>query len=934
MKINSINSYTNIQCIQNKKIQTNTISSIQPSFLGTPRVDKSMVRFYEFNLNRFPSTVKNFLEGIADKFKFTPLEAQKSAFIALLQAKNIKDVKELFPEESLFADLKNIEETKATNGILGIYREFKDLFDNGILKNGEDLSVYLLKKIFLEAKTLDEINSDIKKDLNEDVKTEFERRYKDSEYIVSSTLKSLGIMRPDTAYQNSLKFTREGYSDEFGLKISQAQLKYWNSLNDEQKFEILSKRCEGRDNWWNNLSYDEKLELAAGVDSEEDLYKNYKKFVRARKKEIKDGTSTQTLERPTGKIKIGTSDLKDIDIFNLWFRKNIEKFYALLSEADKDSVHIKRVRKLAVRWQEMTSEERTELINKMREGREPLRFAMIDAWNHSRALIKELSDFLSAQQILKPVEMLYDTKEFSEFQSKIMTEFWENHRDLAEEFGQNLSKAISRVETSIQRGQFEDLKQEIFRDRAYRIKLIAREKYIEEQKLKEAEQQKVVEEKAIEKVYDYKQEFREAYKQHLNSDKILPANYVEEMMELILDGYPQDIIEKMTQVYKTGTNMPSEVIEAMSIVGTENNRQRGVRLQNAITTAIANELCAKGANPMFYGMDSNFLIVAYGNKMRENLPKKQLPDANRIQRLYNEYKKELTEEEVYNIADKYFIAKNTEGNEPENNKKLADYIKSYGRSLLILFSDKSAFSDEIKIQFNDKFLKFMPKELKEIYLPLFENSEDIIKERQIQQIRGQLSRRFDFMPEDFLSTYTQESSFVIRLQEKSNAFNNDAYKIKNFKEKMCIKRTGANLEGSCLKIPKYLAPKNSKIKILSAEQSLADELYRVTGNEKLYSLEVEDLCNIFELFSAMKGNKNLEITDEYNDIVLCAKIKPNKNRVFQKYKEYVAELTERADDIFEENYIEDEEELVCALNSETGNDVRDEYIRTRIKAYV
>ena len=108
MKISSINSYEYKQTTQNKHTRTNTINHTQPSFLGTPRVDKSMVRFYEFNLNRFPFTVKKFLEGIADKFKFTPLEAQKSAFIALLQAKNIKDVQELFPEESLFADLKNI----------------------------------------------------------------------------------------------------------------------------------------------------------------------------------------------------------------------------------------------------------------------------------------------------------------------------------------------------------------------------------------------------------------------------------------------------------------------------------------------------------------------------------------------------------------------------------------------------------------------------------------------------------------------------------------------------------------------------------------------------------------------------------------------------------------------------------------------------------
>ena len=228
----------------------------------------------------------------------------------------------------------------------------------------------------------------------------------------------------------------------------------------------------------------------------------------------------------------------------------------------------------------------------------------------------------------------------------------------------------------------------------------------------------------------------------------------------------------------------------------------------------------------------------------------------------------------------------------------------------------------------------MPKELKELYLPLFNDSEDIIREKQIQQIRGQIARRFDFMPEDLLNTYTQEAAFVIRLQEKTNAFDNDAYSVKSFKEKMCTKRTGTNLEGTCLKIPKYMSTAENKIKLLSAEQALADELYRVTKNEKLYYIELEDFWNIFELFSKMKGNKNLEIIDASNDISLLAKTKPNKNNVFIKYKEYVNELKDRAEDIFDGNNIKDKEELLFALNPITDNPERDANIKQRMKAYL
>lgn len=928
MKINSINLYTT-QNIYNKTQNKNV------NFGGTPRVDKSMLRFAEVNADRFPFTVKKFLEGLTDKFKFTPLEAQKEAFIELKQARTIDDVKKLFPQEELFINLKQLKDTKAAVGLLAIYREFKDIFENGILTNGEDLSVYLLKKIFLDSKTLDEINADIDKDLNPDIKNEFRRRNPNSDYILSSTLKALGITRPDTAYQNSLKFTREGYSDEFGLKISQAQLKYWNSLTDEQKFEILSKRCEGRDNWWNQLSYEEKLELAAGVDSEDDLYRAYKKFVRTGKKEIREGKSEQNLERPTKKIKIGPAKLNDKDIFNLWFRKNIEKFYSFLSEADKDSVHIKRVRKLAVRWQEMTPEEKTELINKMREGREPLRFAMIDTWNHSRVLIRELSEFLKSQQILKPVDLLYSTEEFSEFQSKVMTEFWNNHRDLAEEFGKNLSRAIARVESSIQRGQFEDLKQEILRDRAERIRILNWEKAKEEQKVLEEQKAKELERKSAEITVkpDYKEEFRDAFRLYMNKDKILPPSYVDEAANNMLEDLSQDIIEKITEAYNSNSIMSEELINA--IKENKNNKKissRMVRLERALEAAISNELYAKSHNPNIFAVDSLSVFGIYKKIMHDQPYGKKRPDANRILRLYNEYQKDLTDSELKEIVNNYFILE-TDKNLEEDQKLIADYVASYGKSALILFSDKNAYPNEIKNKFNEKFLKLMPQRMKEICVPFYRSLGDIIAEQTIQQIRGKIARRFDFMPSDFLNSYTQEVAATIRIYKVSNISESQMYSIESFQNKMCKKRTKGDNSSSYLKIPKYSIPNTNKIKVLAAEQALADELYRITGSETVYGFEIEELCNAFEMFSNMEKG-GMELADENRQIILSAKIKPNKNNVHTKYREYLNELNDRKDDIFDEYNIKDSEELICALNPDENNKIRDEYIRKRIEVYI
>ena len=55
-----------------------------------------------------------------------------------------------------------------------------DLYGIGALRDNEDLTVYLVKKIFLESKTIDEINQDLENDLQEDFKVDFKSSNPDS----------------------------------------------------------------------------------------------------------------------------------------------------------------------------------------------------------------------------------------------------------------------------------------------------------------------------------------------------------------------------------------------------------------------------------------------------------------------------------------------------------------------------------------------------------------------------------------------------------------------------------------------------------------------------------------------------------------------------------------------------------------------------------
>ena len=94
--------------------------------------------------------------------EITPLQAQWNAFEYLTICESIQDVKETYPDEPLFQNLKEAEQTKANRGFLYDVR----LGHSNLLKSGEtllddgqnSLSVYLLKKIFLEGKTISEIN--------------------------------------------------------------------------------------------------------------------------------------------------------------------------------------------------------------------------------------------------------------------------------------------------------------------------------------------------------------------------------------------------------------------------------------------------------------------------------------------------------------------------------------------------------------------------------------------------------------------------------------------------------------------------------------------------------------------------------------------------------------------------------------------------------
>lgn len=230
----------------------------------TERLNRTPENFYaqEFNRNNMPVTVKDYLfENFDERHHMPPAQLQREAYQYLALADNVNEVKDLYNNEPLFKDLKSIDDTKPSKGILLLLKWDKQTSNTPIFKDksNNDLTVYLLKKVYLEGKTLDEINKDFDKDTTEEIKREL--GVKDGKYFAQSTLRSLGIRYPNLSYYNSFLATRNDkeyvppvrkpsthtVSDETRQKLSEASKSWWAGLNEIERTEQIKKMMEGRD---------------------------------------------------------------------------------------------------------------------------------------------------------------------------------------------------------------------------------------------------------------------------------------------------------------------------------------------------------------------------------------------------------------------------------------------------------------------------------------------------------------------------------------------------------------------------------------------------------------------------------------------------------------------------------------------------------------
>lgn len=904
------------------------------------RVDKGLSRFYNANASRMPITVKTYIETISDKTLQTPLNAQKNAFAGLIGLTSVLSVQQAFPQEELFSELKEADESKATRGILGVYRENKELLkvcEQGILNNNENFTVWLLKKIFIESKTLDEINQDLEKEINPEFKSMYDEK-EDGQLIHPSTLKALGIKLPESEYMQSLRYTRLGYSDLVGEKISIASRNFWDSMPIEERTARNKKSVERFETWWNSMTRSEKLDLIAEQATELEMLEKFNNSDIGKTRKAK---SVQKSEKTTSKEKLEKlpTSLSRDDLFKIWAGNNLKLFIESLTEFDKRRIEMKREQKRAEWWNSMSAKERTEYINGLKAASEPIRYAMIDAWNKNPDILAALSIAMKKGHIEKPVDAIYGTEQFNEHLSQIMSDFWTNNPEFVERWGIAIHEAHYKVKDAVENGRFDNLKRDIMKARAQR------EKEVNEKVKKHKE---IFTEEEFHNFPEYLQTFIKTYLNQGEQDiKLLPVEYMRDFFNTALVDLTEAQVISWTKAINKESMSAEDYININRINDTE--RPTAARMNRALEAALADVLydCTDDARVYIMSqadckmalnqIDKGYPYIAIGSlKLQKEI---NMPIQHRninpetISKLYKQYRETISSEEAEWIVEQYFKFDKTQfrnSTEYENTKdELINYIMLYGRSCEILFDIKNNHSIQAKKAFAEKFLYNLPDEFPREKIDLLvKTSLDFERENKILNINNKLKNKYNFLPEPIFETFIIETNRLLR--------NYHEIDLKSFEEKFCqrIKSSKEPVENSMYIERMFLTDFNS-FAFLSIEQTLADTLYKATGEPKVYALTLEELLETIERVNSIKKYRNEKI--EINSILLNEiftinpKFRANLYNSDKTSREYNNEIINYYSDSLYQNEEPKEEEVLFILNPNEDKPEIDQYTSIRIK---
>ena len=901
-RISSLNFFTaqNSTKQTNSKNTKNSASSIKPTtnpldyhfndylLSFEARVDKGLPRFYEENKDRMPHTVKTYIDTLPNKRGLSPLQAQYNAYKSIVYAKTTDEIKQAYPDEELFSELKSSSENKAKRGLLYEIKIMSDDLKKGgetVLPDDEDLSVYIVKKIFLEAKSLSEINEDLDKDLNPIFKKE------DKKYINYSTLETLGIKLPNQEYLTSLRFTRDGYSDEIGSKISEAQQKYYDSLTPEERAQRAKKSLSNIENWWNSLSDSDKKELLLSQNQELELLKKFQN----RKKTLtgehptqkKESASQQTIPQypHQSKEKIRTS-LSDDPMFLEWAEKNLKLYYENLSDEEKQQISEKRSQTMIARWNSMDEAQKADYIEKMQTGSEKQRFAMINAWNNCNDIRNHMSEFMRERNIHNIGNFIYRSKEYTEAQRNLMISFWSTYPEDAKKLGEEIKNSWAEINKAVDNNSFEELKESIVVTQT-RIK----------KDLKKHRQ-------SVEmnpSLNNFAKIYRGAYsylpEEYLQAYFNLASKTLDEKDLRIWGKILKDEAPTETERTKLAAKMKS--IDD-SVIFTE-KRAMEQSLAEILYDATdepgmfslsfndLNLIAATSENMDFSKRKSWSFELTSEDQSKKIVTMKKQPDFSKIDRLYRKYNKKLSDRDIDSIIKANFIIAEEDMKKME--QPLREFLANYGQAAMFIFGQNG--TEETKTAAYKKFQNLMPEELKQdgVHSEVLDNSFENI-------VYNKYSREYYFIPEEFRKFYVSQMT-----ENKTSSECKALLKSLNAPKDKAIPPEE----------PRKFSTEFIR-KRLAMEQALAESVYEQTDNPLAFALTYEQLAYFAKTLLQIPPSQFPQMFslkyDEYdkNETIMLVKAPIDTSDLTSKYNKYKKELSPKGKSFLEEktqNYLAD-----------------------------
>lgn len=901
-RISSLNFFTaqNSTKQTNSKNTKNSASSIKPTtnpldyhfndylLSFEARVDKGLPRFYEENKDRMPHTVKTYIDTLPNKRGLSPLQAQYNAYKSIVYAKTTDEIKQAYPDEELFSELKSSSENKAKRGLLYEIKIMSDDLKKGgetVLPDDEDLSVYIVKKIFLEAKSLSEINEDLDKDLNPIFKKE------DKNYINYSTLETLGIKLPNQEYLTSLRFTRDGYSDEIGSKISEAQQKYYDSLTPEERAQRAKKSLSNIENWWNSLSDSDKKELLLSQNQELELLKKFQN----RKKTLtgehptqkKESASQQTIHQHPhqSKEKIRTS-LSDDPMFLEWAEKNLKLYYENLSDEEKQQISEKRSQTMIARWNSMDEAQKADYIEKMQTGSEKQRFAMINAWNNCNDIRNHMSEFMRERNIHNIGNFIYRSKEYTEAQRNLMISFWSTYPEDAKKLGEEIKNSWAEINKAVENNSFEELKESIVVTQT-RIK----------KDLKKHRQ-------SVEmnpSLNNFAKIYRGAYsylpEEYLQAYFNLASKTLDEKDLRIWGKILKDEAPTETERTKLAAKMKS--IDD-SVIFTE-KRAMEQSLAEILYDATdepgmfslsfndLNLIAATSENMDFSKRKSWCFKLTSEDQSKKIVTMKKQPDFSKIDRLYRKYNKKLSDRDIDSIIKTNFIIAEEDMKKME--QPLREFLANYGQAAMFIFGQNG--TEETKTAAYKKFQNLMPEELKQdgVHSEVLDNSFENI-------VYNKYSREYYFIPEEFRKFYVSQMT-----ENKTSSECKALLKSLNAPKDKAIPPEE----------PRKFSTEFIR-KRLAMEQALAESVYEQTDNPLAFALTYEQLAYFAKTLLQIPPSQFPQMFslkyDEYdkNETIMLVKAPIDTSDLTSKYNKYKKELSPKGKSFLEEknqNYLAD-----------------------------